>query len=235
MDAAYFLTKRIEFMRFFFDEGQAAFQRLQASIEEGKPPFDDPPYSEDPEPPFLEQWMAARTALHVVGQTSVSMLSEALKLYFHTLQSRVIGFAVSKEALASAKQTGWVALYRDALGVILATDWSDCAVDFGVIEQVVLARNNSQHAQELTSHRVVHDPKTLIRYPEPWFASEEEIATWKECGGDASSLFAPELDVTRAKLFAAADHIEKLAQWIEDHMDRAMAWRRAQKLKHKNE
>jgi hypothetical protein len=171
--------------------------------------------------------MTARTALHVVGQTSVSLLSDALKLYFQTMQSRVIGFSPSKEAQAAAKRTGWVALYRDAFGLIFNTDWSDCPADFRIIEQVVLARNNSQHGIELTSHRVVHDPKTLTRHPQPWFASDEEIAAWKEYGGDVRSLFAPALEVTQDSLFAAADHIEVLADWIDERMDRVTAWRNA--------
>lgn len=235
MNAAYFLKKRIEFVRFFFAEGQAAFDRVRLNIEEGKPPYDNPEYDEDPEPPFLEEWMTARTALHVVGQTSISLLSDALKLYFQTMQSRVIGFSLSQEALAKAKRTGWVEMYRDAFGLIFNTDWSDCPANFGIIEQVVLARNNSQHGIELTSHRVVHDPKTLTRYPQPWFASDEEIGAWKEYGGNVRSLFAPALEVTQDRLFAAADHIEMLADWIDEHMDRVTVWRDAAKVRNTDE
>ena len=231
MDAGYFLKRRTEFVRFFFTEGQAAFDRVLQNIEEGNPPYDNPEYSEDPEPAFLEEWMTARTALQIVGQTSVSLLSDALKLYFHTMQSRVIGFTISKEAEATVRKKGWVALYRDAFGLIFDTDWRDCPADFNIIEQVVLARNNSQHGNELTSHRIVLDPKTLDRHPQPWFASEEEVAAWKEHGGGPSSFFAPELQVTRQSLFTAADHIEMLADWIDARMERVTVWRNASKAR----
>jgi hypothetical protein len=227
MDAAYFLKRRIEFVRFFFTEGQAAFDRVRLNIEEGKPPYDNPVYDDNPEPPFLEEWMTAETALQIVGQTSVSLLSDALKLYFRTMQSRVIGFSISREAEATAKKTGWVALYRDAFGLIFDTDWKDCPADFQIIEQVVLARNNSQHGNELTSHRIVLDPKTLARHPQPWFASEEEVTAWQEYGGGTSSFLAPALYVSQERLFTAADHIEKLADWIEARMHRVTKWRNA--------
>ena len=235
MDAAYFLKRRIEFVRFFFTEGQAAFDRIRLNIEEGKPPYDNPECSEDPEPPFLEEWMTAQTALQIVGQTSVSLLSDALKLYFRTMQSRVIGFSFSKEAEASAKKKGWVALYRDTFGLIFDTDWRDCPADFDIIEQVVLARNNSQHGNDLTSHRVVLDPKTLDRHPKPWFASEEEVTTWKEYGSEPSSFFAPELQVTQERLFAAADHIQMLADWIDARMEKVTVWRNASKARDMDE
>ncbi len=43
-----------------------------------------PPYSEDGEPPFLDEWIRAKTSIEITGATCVSMLSEALKLYFKT-------------------------------------------------------------------------------------------------------------------------------------------------------
>jgi hypothetical protein len=226
MDATYFLKSRIAVVRYFFAQAGASFQGLQEQIEQGLPPYDDPPYSEGPEPAFFEEWDNARTGQHIVGQASVSLLSDALKLYFQTLQTRVIGFSLSKEAQASAKRTGWVALYKDALGLILDTDWADCPADFNVIEQVVLARNSSQHGSDLTSHRVAHDAKTLTKHPRPWFASGDEIETWKECGGEAQSFLAPSLQITQERLFAAADQIEVLADWIDTRMDKAAKWRR---------
>jgi hypothetical protein len=41
----------------------------------------------------------------------------------------------------------------------------------------------------------------------------------------ASRLLMPNVEVTREALFAAIDHVEELADWIEGRMDKAADWR----------
>jgi hypothetical protein len=225
MDATYFLKQRVAFVRFFYVEGAKSFQGMQDQIEQGLPPFDNPPYSEDAEPAFLDEWQDAATSIEVLGQSSVSLLADALKLYFQTLQRRVIGFTISNEELSKAKRRGWVALYRDALAIILDTDWADCPARFDIIEQVVLARNSSQHGTDLTSQRATHDARTLEKHPRPWFASDDEVRTWEEYGGNPRSFLVPRLTVTEDNLFAAAREIEVLADWIDGRLYKATEWR----------
>jgi len=226
LDINFFLKLRTEFIRFFYAEAVKSFLDIQHKIEKGLPPFNDPPYSEDPEPPFLEEWMNAATGINVVGQSCVSLLSDSLKLYFNTLQTRVIGFVLSDAENSATKGQGFVALYKNALGEILDTDWTDCPARFDVIEQVVLARNRSQHGSSLLSHQLRHDPDTLRKHPLPFFASDQELQEWRESGRDEDSYFAPMLEITKDKLFEASHEIEKLANWIEGRMDKAWEWRR---------
>ena len=61
MDAKFFLKRRTSFIRFFYDTSAAAFRSVQTKIEAKEAPFDNPPYSEDPEPAYLEEWMEAET------------------------------------------------------------------------------------------------------------------------------------------------------------------------------
>jgi hypothetical protein len=173
----------------------------QRKIERGLRPFNNPPYSESPEPPFLEEWMNAATGINLVAQSCVSLLSDSLKLNFNTLQTRVIGFVLGEAEKSALKGQGFVALYKNALGEILETDWTDCPVRFDVIEQVVLARNRSQHGSSLMSHQLRHDPDTLRKHPLPFFASDQELKEWKESGRDEHSYFAPMLEITKNKLF----------------------------------
>jgi hypothetical protein len=225
MNAVYFLNLRTSFIRFFYDESAKSFRDIQQKIDLGESPFDNPPYSEDPEPPFLEQWCDAETAVALLGQTCISILSDTLKLYFQALEKRVIGFSLSDDGKAIAKKQGFVAAYKAALGQILDTDWTDSGVRFDVIEQVVIARNRSQHGSSLTSFDIAHDDDALKKHPRPFFASEIELQTWNERGGDANSLFLPALEVTREKLFSAIEETEKLADWIEGRMGKAWEWR----------
>src|SRR5271166_2364118 len=193
MDATWFLKQRTKLIRFYYDECVGAFAAMQAKIENYEPPFHEPHYDESGEPPYLAEWMEARTGIDIAGLTCVSLLSDSLKLYFQTLQHRVIGFAFSgtDQDLKGLWRPGFLEVYKRALGEILQTDWSDCPVDFDIIEQVVLARNRAQHGSDLTSLRVTHDLHTLKKYPRPFFASEEELRTWTDEDSQPSYFFAP--------------------------------------------
>jgi hypothetical protein len=227
VDVVYFLKERTNFIRFYYDQCVAPFAKIKHQIENQLPPFDDPPYSEDPEPPYLDKWMDADAGIQIAGLSCVSLLSDSLKLYFRNLQHRVIGFGFrDKESEKKAFKEGFVAAYIGILGPILDTDWSDCPADLKIIEQVVLARNRGQHGGDLTSFHVSHDQHTLDKHPRPFFMNEDERESWMaDDGTAASSLLMPSVEVTREGLFAAIEQVEKLADWIEGRMDKAADWR----------
>ncbi len=225
MDVVFFLKRRTAFVRTYYETARAAFVETKRQIEEEAPPFDDPPYSEDPEPPFMEEWMDADTGINIVGLSCLSLLSDSLKLYLQTLQSRVIGFrftAVEEEKLF---KQGFVGAYPEILGEIYATDWSDCAVDWTIVEQVVLARNRTQHGTQFTSFAVSHDVHMRARRRNLLFVRDEERATWNADAPAERSLLDSGIVVTRANLDVAIAEVEKLAEWLQANMCRAMAWR----------
>ena len=82
MDVLYFLKERTGFIRRHHETAAAPFRATIRNIEEGKVPFDDPPYSEDGEPAFLAEWIDAATGLDMLGRACISMLSASLQLYF---------------------------------------------------------------------------------------------------------------------------------------------------------
>ena len=227
MDVVYFLKERTDFIRLYYDRCVVPFAQIKHQIENQLVPFNDPPYSENSEPPYLTEWMDADAGIQIVGLSCVSLLSDSLKLYFSSLQHRVIGFEFGdEETKKKAFKDGFVGAYAGILGYILETDWSDCPADLNVIEQIVLARNRGQHGGDLTSFRVSHDQHTLNKYPLPFFANEDERESWRLDEGTAtSSLLMPNVEVTRETLFAAIDHVEKLAAWINGRMDKAAEWR----------
>ena len=132
-----------------------------------------------------------------------------------------------REREKNAFKKGFVAAYTGVLGHILDTDWSDCPADLTIIEQVVLVRNPwSSTGGDLTSFRVSHDPRTLKKYPRPFFVNEHERRVLDARPETAASwLFMPSVEITREALFAAVEHVEKLADWIEGRMDNAADWR----------
>jgi len=227
VDIVYFLKQRTNFIRFYYDQCVGPFAQIKHQIDNELPPFDNPPYSEDPEPPYLDQWMDAETGIQIAGLSCVSLLSDSLKLYFGTLQHRIIGFTFGdKESEKQAFKEGFVTAYTGVLGYILDTDWSDCPADLKIIEQVVLARNRGQHGAHMISFNVSHDQNTLNKHPRPFFANAQECESLIEEDGTATSSFlTPGLEVTRNTLFTAIEHVEKLAEWIESRMDKAADWR----------
>jgi len=223
-ETTWFLRYRTDFIRSYYETAAEPFRAIVCKIEAGEPPFDHPPGVEDGEPPFMEQWSNAETALDVLGQSCVSLLSDTLKLFFDDWSSRIVRFSLDPHEKAIMKKEGFVAAYRAALGEIFDTDWSDCPVRFDIIEQVVLARNRAQHGASLMTLRISHDPRTLGRHPVPHFARASEAEAWADGDGEWSPFMAPAVSVSRETLFTAIDEIERLADWLDAEIDRAWRW-----------
>lgn len=212
MDVTYFLRQRMAFISNYFDVASAPFLETMWKIEAGEAPF-EPPYFDpdtmDTSPPFLEEWLQAQAGVEIVGQTSVSMLSEALKAYFVTVE-RVAGLDCAATYGTKSFKKGFIQGYRTCFAA-QGIDWSACTADFDILEQIVLARNASQHPSGLISPHARHTKYTLDKHPNPLFISEYENDLLQRHGG--SWLTEPNVHVTRETLDAALLEVEKLAKW----------------------
>ncbi len=65
MDVLSFLRERTRFIRYLYQTAGESFPETVRGIEAGEPPFDNTPYSEDGEPPYLKEWMQADEGLEV--------------------------------------------------------------------------------------------------------------------------------------------------------------------------
>jgi hypothetical protein len=214
LDVDFFLKERTAFIKHYFDEAAAPFIETMRKIEAEEPPF-EPPYF-DPEtmteePAFLEEWLRAQTGLEVVGQTCVSMLSESLKIFFVT-HEKIAGLDCEKSCGQNVFNKGFIRGYRTCFAKN-GVNWSQCPANFSILEQVVLARNASQHATSIISTRVSHNVRALRKHPSPLFVSSYEKSLLASRGG--SWLMAPAVHVTRNALHQAIDEVEKLAEWLE--------------------
>ena len=105
MDVGYFLNERIAFVRHYYDTASFPFIEKKRKIRAGEEPF-IPPYSEDGEPPFLEEYGEAEESLQVLGYSCISMLAAALQLYLRTWTielGRPVGDSFKREFKA-----GWL-------------------------------------------------------------------------------------------------------------------------------
>lgn len=209
MDLVFFLKERTRFISYFYSTAAKGFIEIIRAIENEEKPY-VPPYSEDGEPPFIDEWIEAKTGLTSVGYSALSMLSSSLKLY---LEEWTVRIENPQQKFDRKHKRGWFFAYKMALkdiGLVL----ENCPANLELIEQVVLARNLAQHPEDLTRMKVQHSTKSLERYPNSIFLSAQEAKMLKE-----SSLFmpwnTPEVSVDESNMSEAIQDVETLCSWLE--------------------
>jgi hypothetical protein len=215
MDVLYFLKERTRLIRLYYEQAALPFSEIIRRIEAKETPF-VPPYSEDPEPPFLAEWIEANELLEVTGRCCVSMLSASLQLYLNTWDN-MLGLRCKTRFKAGFKHDGLIGGYMQCLADSLGLDWSACPADIAIIEQVVLARNRDQHPDSVTTLRVTHADHDLARYPRPFFLHDKDAELYDD-GHSVGLWMSPSLHVPRDKLMAAVANVEKLCEWLEEKM-----------------
>lgn len=216
MEVGYFLTERTSFVRAFYFDAVSPFLERQRLIENGEAPF-IPSYSEDPEPAFLVEWIAAEDAIELIGRTCVSMLSDSLKLYF-TEWERQLGISCQRNCKATFTKQGFLQGFRICLQKYTGVDWADGAFDFDVIEQIILARNAAQHPTEITSLNVSHRGALRNGKRALLFAHDYEMDLLPEQGSLGWAIMNPRIHVSKEGLLTAIKQIEMLVQWLEPQL-----------------
>ncbi len=120
-------------------------------------------------------------------------------------------------ALKAAFKEGWIngyrVLFRDHLGI----DWAQGPSDLRILEEIVLARNTSQHPDSITTLHVKQSKKHAAQYPRSFFADEFELLAWGDRNAHSAEQFWPiRLNVTRDKLLAAIDEVERFCDWLDE-------------------
>ena len=217
MDVLYFFKERTRFLRYFYDSATAPFRETMRKIEAEEAPFDSPPYREDGEPPYLDEWVEASEAVEVLGRSCLSMLSASLNLYFRTWEQELsICWADGERKRAFRK--GYLNGYRICFEAVLEQSWEDCPADLALVEQITLARNRDQHPDEIVTMRVSHARADLDKYPRPFFMSEFDRVCLDERELEHGFLMNPIVDVSPEQLELAITETERLASWLEERL-----------------
>jgi hypothetical protein len=215
MDVLYFLNERTKLIRHFYDSASAPFLETKRAIDAQDPPFDNPPYDESGEPPFLGEWLQADVELELAGRACVSMLSEALKQFFVTWERHLWGKPPPcRESFKAEFGNGFLAGYMACFGRALSFEPQDCPADLAVIEQVVLARNRTQHF-DMNWPNVQHEESSRSKFPRPFFARDDEA--WPDDG--SVPFLGPWVHIGREKLFLAVDELERLGAWLQTRIE----------------
>ena len=205
------------FIRHFYETAEQPFRETMRKIEAGEPPFDNSPYSEDGEPPYLEEWLQAEEELDVLGRNCLSMLSPSLQLYFATWE-RELQIEWENGERDRAFKKGYLRGYQICFGEVLDLSWDECPADLNLIEQIALGRNRDQHPEEIFTMRVTHARKDLEKHPHPFFVSEIERRMYTDSDMEGRFLMSPSVHVSGEALFTAIEEVEKLADWLEEPM-----------------
>lgn len=214
MDVRYFLNRKVNFIRQFYKMSSAAFIERKRQIESEEEPY-VPPYSEDPEPAFLEEWLEAEESLQVVGRTCISMLAAVFHLYFKTWE-RQIGIPVDASLKADFKN-GWFNGYKAYFARHFRIRFEDSPSKLGVLEEIVLVRNRDQHPESITMDSSYYSDSDLKKLSHPFFIDENDALLFSEAEEDERAwLMAPPIQVTAEKLFAALSEVESFAEWLEN-------------------
>lgn len=213
MNVLFFLNRRIAFIRQIYVTASEAYIERKRKIEAGVEPF-IPPYSEDGEPPFLEEWLEADESLQVIGHMCVSMLSSSFHLYFKTWE-RQLGIPVDNSFKADFRK-GWFNGYKAYFYRHFNVSFEKSPCDLKLLEELVLARNRVQHAESITIQSSQYSQEDLKKIPRPFFIDEHNSEWLSEIGEEEQNwLFPPPIHVTQKKLKAVISEVVHFAEWLE--------------------
>lgn len=207
MDIRYFLASRIAFIRQFYATASKPYVERKRKIEAHQEPF-VPPYSEDGEPPFLEEWLEADESLHVLAYSCISMLAAALRLYLESW--------VSQSGTVVDKNNGWFTRYNAHFTKHFNVAFEAGPADLKMLEEVVLARNRIEHPSSITDQKTQYSASDLKKLRHPFFVDETEMALLGY--SDEKEVFScmlPSVHVTEVQLHAAMAEVECFADWFD--------------------
>lgn len=222
MDIRYFVGSRIAFIRQFYGSASATFLERKRKIEAQEDPF-IPPYSEDGEPPFLDEWLEADKSLHILAYSCVSMLASALHLFLEAWvgQSGVpIDDSLKKSEF---EKRGWLLGYNAHFTARFGIAFENGPADFKVLEEVVLARNRIEHPYSITDQKTQYSTSDMRKLSNPLFVDKTEIALLNLSEDKEPRWFMPPtVHVTESQLLTALTEVEKFSEWFDTEIEKAV-------------
>ena len=215
MDVRYFLSCRIAFIRQFYATASEPYVERKRKIEAREEPF-VPPYSEDGEPPFLDEWLEADESLHVLAYSCISMLAAALHLYLESWV-RQSGVVVDESLKKSVfKKNGWLSGYNVHFTKQFNVAFETGPADLKMLEEVVLARNRIEHSPSITDQKTQYSASDLKKLRHPFFVDKTEMALLGYSDEkEVSRFMLPTVHVTAAQFLAAVAEVERFADWFD--------------------
>ena len=87
-------------------------------------------------------------------------------------------------------------------------EFSNCSADLEAIEQLVLARNRTQHAEDITSNNISHRTQELAKFQSPLFVDPQDLALKANWFGQ------PRVYAGDHQINAISQEIVKFGEWL---------------------
>ncbi len=208
MDLDCFFKLRTQFIKQHYIQCRKNFDEIKHLIEAELPPYIPPffnPDFDDCAPPFIDEWLDANLSINVVGLSCLSMLSNSLKAFLAETERHFGYKLLTNNSKKKTFKKGFLNGYKTVLGDVLSTNWSDCPVNFDIIEQIILARNDVEHSGDITSFRPSHGKKAIKKHPDLFFKNDSASdVPW----------FKSDIVVTEEKLLGAIEEADKFISYI---------------------
>lgn len=214
MDIAHFFKERLKFANYFYKAGCQPFYQTINLINSEQPPY-SPVYDESGEPQFIFEWMQARDGLVSIGHATISMLSVALQMYMNAWLNRANS---DRQRCKTGK--GWIndlKLEMTSYGV----NFSTCPIQLTDLEQMILARNRVQHADDITRNIPNHLPQELEQFTSPIFVETCTISS------EMDWFTTPKVYVDERIIRDLTDSLESFCDWLEKESERIEALKRS--------
>lgn len=206
MDIQVFTNERLKFARFFYLEGVKPFKSIQSLIESEQEPY-VPTYDESDEPQYIYEWIQAQDGIEAIGLASLSMLSSALQLYMNGWLDRIEA-PKGIEAVSRKGKKGWFHALKDGIASH-GVDFAQCPIDVDVLEQLVLARNRTQHSEDITSNSVNHLKQDLDKFQSHVFVKPSDVPRIN------NRFNWVRVHVDENNFSQAAESVEMICKWLE--------------------
>ncbi|APX76244.1 Uncharacterised protein [Achromobacter insolitus] len=213
MDVAWFLNRRLDFIRQLYSRSSAPFADIRAKIENEEAPYVSP-CSEDDEPPFMLEWQEAVDSIDVLGHACLCMVVSSLQAYLHTCVSRYCKKLCDKDR-KRVFRNGWVKGYDHIFTEAFGIPFADGPVSIAVLEDIVLTRNSIQHGLEITNNRPKHAQKTR-GVTRSVFINAREVELLERLDPDAKTWLAPpSVHVSQTSLEDTVNTVEIFVAWLD--------------------
>lgn len=164
-----------------YDGAAGVFIDRKKRIDGGEAPYQPPPFdpdTDDPEPPFLDEWIEAEEFQDIIGQACISIIHSCLKDYLDGVIERS-GITVEAEKFMSRRRNrvrreSWFGRYLALFADAYSIDWTQCPIPREALEEINLARNDIQHGRPALSLGRYQNEHHKERFPSGLFIHDYE-------------------------------------------------------------
>jgi hypothetical protein len=197
MDYLYMLNRKLDFIEFLYRTADEPFRSAMDAIQDGRDPYDANGSESDGEPPFTSEWIEFNDGCLALGNLTLSMITVVLQEF---LAASVENMRLGTPPKLPGRS--WFDRYRALIKEALDIDIRSLARDPAVIEELILARNLTQHPGDIGTNWVYQDPEYAKRYPQGEFVNRFYAAILQD-GWDGPDPVPAPLEVSQEKVSMA--------------------------------